>query len=71
VKVLKPPVASLSHLKIEHSGIDKLLDIDLAVGSLDYLGAVIELLDQVENAFFCALIDLSFGATLAELNLRA
>jgi hypothetical protein len=47
MEILKPSIAGLGNLKVEHASVDNLLDIDLAIARLKDLGTVVELLDQV------------------------
>lgn len=50
MEVLKPAVAGLGDLEVEHASVDDLLDVDFAVAGFEDLGAVVELTDEVEQA---------------------
>lgn len=50
MQVLKPTVASLGGLEIEHARVNNILDFNLTIAGLDNLGTVVEFLDQVGQA---------------------
>jgi hypothetical protein len=50
VQILEPAVARLGVLEAEEASVDDFLDVDAAVVCLDDLGAVVELLDEGEDA---------------------
>lgn len=58
VKILEPPITRLSNLEVEHACVNNLLDVYLSVTRFENLGAMVKLLDQVQQSRSGRLINL-------------
>lgn len=58
MEILEPSITRLSNLEVEHARVDNLLDIYLSITRFENFGAMVELLDQVQQSRSGRLINL-------------